>query len=74
MCLDGDEKPEFDCWRWIDYWEPIKWVVQFKRRVYACALNELSTLVFPEGSQEMPDKYRQMVVLPDTARNYRKSS
>lgn len=32
--------PEFDDWRWVDYWEPVKRVVQFKREVYRRALTE----------------------------------
>lgn len=36
--------PEFDSWRWVDYWHPLKEVVFFKRNVYRQALNELSVL------------------------------
>jgi len=74
VCLDRYKKPEFDRWRWIDYWEPIEWVVQFKRRVYACALNELASLILPESSRDMPDKYRQLVVLPEIEKNHQKRS
>jgi putative (di)nucleoside polyphosphate hydrolase len=35
-------EPEFDAWRWIDYWQPIEEVVNFKQDVYRNALNELS--------------------------------
>ena len=44
--LDATEKPEFDGWRWVDYWHPVKEVVFFKRRVYQLALNELAPLLF----------------------------
>ena len=37
------DSPEFDQWRWVDYWYPIKQVVYFKRRVYRCALQQMST-------------------------------
>jgi putative (di)nucleoside polyphosphate hydrolase len=43
--------PEFDQWRWVSYWEPVKEVIYFKRRVYARALAELAPLAFPGGAQ-----------------------
>lgn len=46
--LDQYEKPEFDDWRWVDYWTPTKEIVFFKRRVYEKALHELAPLLFPE--------------------------
>jgi len=39
--LDCSEKPEFDDWCWLEYWEPLKRVVDFKREVYQKALVEL---------------------------------
>ncbi len=42
------EKPEFDAWRWHDYWVPLESVIEFKRGVYQSALDELSRLVFSE--------------------------
>jgi len=46
--LDQDAKPEFDDWRWVDYWHPAKEIVFFKRSVYQKALHELAPLLFPE--------------------------
>lgn len=40
--LDATDHPEFDTWRWVDYWRPARDVVYFKRRVYARALSELA--------------------------------
>ena len=39
--LDANEKPEFDLWRWVDFWYPSEHVVSFKRRVYEQALKHL---------------------------------
>ena len=39
------DKPEFDGWRWVDYWDPMNEVVEFKRGVYWRALNELAPLM-----------------------------
>jgi len=45
--FDLTENPEFDFWRWIDYWSPLKEVVAFKRNVYMRALKELEPYVLP---------------------------
>ena len=46
--LDATDKPEFDLWRWVDFWYPAAHVVTFKRRVYEQALRHL--VVLAEGS------------------------
>lgn len=45
VCLDLTDKPEFDSWRWVTYWHPLREVVPFKRRVYQRALHELAPLL-----------------------------
>ena len=50
VCLDHSPKPEFDHWRWIKYWQPLREVVYFKRRVYSKALKELAPMLFPDGA------------------------
>ena len=52
--LDVTDEPEFDRWRWVDFWHPLSEVVYFKRRVYASALQELGPLLFPEGPPPRP--------------------
>ncbi|MGR8951984.1 MAG: RNA pyrophosphohydrolase, partial [Gammaproteobacteria bacterium] len=47
--FDHCPKPEFDSWRWVDYWEPLKDVVYFKRKVYQRAMTELSAILAIEG-------------------------
>ncbi|MDT0582430.1 MULTISPECIES: RNA pyrophosphohydrolase [Alteromonadaceae] len=39
--------PEFDDWRWVSYWYPIRNVVSFKRDVYRKVMKEFSPLVLP---------------------------
>ncbi len=41
VCLRATSHPEFDAWRWNDYWIPLDAVIEFKRGVYQQALNEL---------------------------------
>lgn len=42
--FDATDQPEFDGWRWVDYWQPVNEVVFFKRDVYRRALDELAAL------------------------------
>lgn len=48
VALDACDTPEFEHWRWVDYWKPSREVIFFKRNVYKRALNELAPLVFGE--------------------------
>ncbi|MGI9251562.1 MAG: RNA pyrophosphohydrolase [Pseudohongiellaceae bacterium] len=41
VALDKNPKPEFDDWRWVNYWHPVKEVIKFKKDVYQKALQEL---------------------------------
>jgi putative (di)nucleoside polyphosphate hydrolase len=40
--LRATTKPEFDAWRWSEYWIPLEAVIEFKRGVYQQALTELA--------------------------------
>lgn len=46
-CFDlrAFKKPEFDGWRWVEYWHPSREVVYFKRNVYKRALKELKPIL-----------------------------
>ena len=48
------EPPEFDRWRWAEYWDPVREVIYFKREVYRRALHELGALAFPAGLPAYP--------------------
>ena len=52
--LDTSDLPEFDRWRWVDYWRPVKEVIYFKRGVYISALKELAPLLFAESIPPQP--------------------
>lgn len=43
--FDATDQPEFDGWRWVDWWHPLNEVVEFKREVYRSALHELAPLL-----------------------------
>ena len=42
VSLRTSTRPEFDAWRWHEYWVPLESVIEFKRDVYQKALAELS--------------------------------
>ncbi len=44
--LNISKNPEFDNWRWVDYWHPLEEVVFFKRNVYERALKEFEPFLF----------------------------
>lgn len=52
--VDRSETPEFDRWRWVEFWRPVNDVIYFKRRVYARALHELGPHVYPDGLPPRP--------------------
>lgn len=47
VCLDVSREPEFEYWKWVDFWYPLKEVVAFKRKVYEETLLEFEPLLFP---------------------------
>lgn len=51
VSLRASEHPEFDAWRWSDYWVPMESVIEFKREVYRMALNELASHLHHERGQ-----------------------
>jgi putative (di)nucleoside polyphosphate hydrolase len=48
-------KPEFDAWRWHDYWVPVDAVIDFKREVYRLALTELHRFLNADRRQPRPE-------------------
>ncbi|HAW93898.1 TPA: RNA pyrophosphohydrolase [Candidatus Azambacteria bacterium] len=39
--------PEFDNWRWVSYWYPVRQVVSFKRDVYRRVMKEFASHAMP---------------------------
>jgi len=62
--FDLTTQPEFDSWRWVDYWSPVREVIYFKRNVYARALEELGRQAFPDGPPPLPDWWSEAVLRP----------
>ena len=52
--------PEFDDWRWVSYWYPIRNVVSFKRDVYRKVMKEFAGVAMPavQRSAQNPSNKR----------------
>ncbi len=51
VSLRASSHPEFDAWRWSEYWMPAEVVVEFKREVYRLALAELERFLTSDAHQ-----------------------
>ncbi len=54
--LDLHSEIEFDDWQWVDYWHPIKEVIDFKQDVYEDMLKALAPIVF-NNEHKVPKQY-----------------
>ncbi|QEH44930.1 RNA pyrophosphohydrolase [Aggregatibacter actinomycetemcomitans] len=43
--------PEFDGWRWVSFWYPVRQVVSFKKEVYRKAMKEFASVLFDENNK-----------------------
>ena len=49
--MQCSKTPEFDGWRWVSFWYPVRQVVSFKRDVYRKAMKEFATVLFDENNK-----------------------
>jgi len=54
--LNHTDTPEFDGWRWVDFWHPLTEVVSFKRDVYQMALEEFAPLLGIEQDKNIAQR------------------
>ena len=66
--FDSTGEPEFENWRWVEYWTPVREVIFFKRAVYVRALDELSNIAFPGSPPALPEWAEQEKNLRNLAR------
>ncbi len=52
VSLRASAHPEFDAWRWNNYWVPLDSVIEFKRDVYLRALHELAAYLKSPARQK----------------------
>ncbi len=61
--FDRKGHPEFDSWRWVSYWYPVRQVVAFKRDVYRKVLSlfsEKALFDFPRDDQKKSNRNRRV--------------
>ncbi|HDR1345728.1 putative (di)nucleoside polyphosphate hydrolase [Pasteurella multocida] len=49
--MQSSKSPEFDGWRWVSFWYPVRQVVSFKKEVYRKAMKEFASVLF-DGAKE----------------------
>jgi putative (di)nucleoside polyphosphate hydrolase len=57
--LAASGHPEFDDWRWVSFWYPIRNVVSFKRDVYRKVLKEFSNTAMPVQRTGTPNNFKK---------------
>lgn len=55
--FDAMDRPEFDGWAWVNYWHPMKGVIDFKRDVYHRALKIFSGYVFRKTNKSKRNQH-----------------
>ncbi|ABE50390.1 RNA pyrophosphohydrolase [Methylobacillus flagellatus] len=61
VSLRASTHPEFDAWRWSDYWVAMDSVIEFKRDVYRMALKELSMHLTEHRRPRVAERVDQLV-------------
>ncbi len=51
--------PEFDDWRWVSYWYPVRQVVSFKREVYRKVMKEFAQKALSFSYEKRQDRRKQ---------------
>ena len=71
ISLRASGHPEFDAWRWHDYWVPLESVIDFKREAYRQGLEQLSEFLdvpqrmvglSPYGRRRRPQRSRPALI------------
>ena len=55
ISLSLHNKVEFDDWKWVDYWNPVDEVINFKKDVYEDMLKALAPVLF-KNEHSIPSK------------------
>lgn len=72
--LDTHASIEFDDWAWVDYWQPIEKVIDFKKNIYEDMLKALAPVLF-NNQHKIPSRYvrpLQCVAIPFNQENPQK--
>ena len=48
--MSTTKSPEFDGWRWVSFWDPVRQVISFKKEVYRKVMKEFAAVLFTNKS------------------------
>ncbi|WP_109077807.1 RNA pyrophosphohydrolase [Aggregatibacter kilianii] len=57
--MQCSKTPEFDGWRWVSFWYPVRQVVSFKKEVYRKAMKEFATVLFDSNNKGLLQSVEQ---------------
>lgn len=57
--LGTTKTPEFDGWRWVSFWYPVRQVVSFKRDVYRKVMKEFAQVLMNESKRAELERGRE---------------
>lgn len=57
--LNTTKTPEFDGWRWVSFWYPVRQVVSFKRDVYRKVMKEFAQVLMNETKRAELEKSQE---------------
>lgn len=49
--MQCSKTPEFDGWRWVSFWYPVRQVVSFKKEVYRKVMKEFASVLFDTNNK-----------------------
>lgn len=59
--LNASKHPEFDGWRWVSFWYPVRQVVSFKRDVYRKVMKEFAQILMGSMGKNKESRPQQSV-------------
>ena len=57
--LKTTKSPEFDGWRWVSFWYPVRQVVSFKRDVYRRVMKEFAGILLNESFSKPVNEHEE---------------
>ncbi|HDR1021583.1 TPA: RNA pyrophosphohydrolase [Pasteurella multocida] len=72
--MQSSKSPEFDGWRWVSFWYPVRQVVSFKKEVYRKAMKEFASVLFDSQNKEHISSVKQIENEVKPHNSHKKSS
>ncbi|MCQ9121978.1 RNA pyrophosphohydrolase [Rodentibacter pneumotropicus] len=68
--MQTTKSPEFDGWRWVSFWYPVRQVVSFKKDVYRRAMKEFATFLFSNEKDKSVDQVEREQKFPPARKSH----